>query len=193
MPREIHLEAPGSDSARKLEKNREKLVRIAELMIRNGLTLRGAAQALDPPLILTAEEAVSLQNRKSFQNIIWAERHKFYRQLEREPTRDRKAAIGMLWLAAHKLAEGGSWDKVGDAIFKLARIENWIQGEQQVSVFAELKPKEIEALKKRIGQSPFGCEASGLRRSRGGLDDKSFLCRGSNRANGTAGVGDWDF
>lgn len=149
---ETSRQASASQGISKVEKNREKLVRIAELMVVNGLTLRGAAQALEPPIILTAEEGISLLNRKSFQNILWGERHKFYRKLDEDPTRDRKAAIGMLWLAAHKLAEGGSWDKVGDAIFKLARIENWIQGEQQVSVFAELKPKEIEALKKRIGQ-----------------------------------------
>lgn len=129
---------------------RDKLSRIAELMVVNGLSLRGAAQALDPPMVLTAEAATNLSNRKSFQKILWAARHRFYRELDEDPTRDRKAAVGMLWLAAHKLSEEGSWDKVGETIFKLARIENWISGEQQVSVFAELKPKEIAELKKRI-------------------------------------------
>jgi len=150
-------------SIKDVENRREKLVRMAELMVRNGLSLRGAAQALDPPVVLTADDALSLQNRKSFQNILWAERHKFYRQLDEDPARDRKAAVGMLWLAAHKLAEAGSWEKTADAIFKLARIENWIQGEQQVNVFSELKPKEIAALKARIKgvQAPEELESAG--------------------------------
>lgn len=135
---------------KRAEKNRELLVRIAELMVRNGLTIQGAAQALDPPMVLTPDEAASLRNRRSFQNILWAERHKFYRTLNEDPTRDRKAAVGMLWLAAHKLAEEGSWDKVGDTIFKLARIENWIQNEAPVSVFAELSAKNISTIRKRL-------------------------------------------
>lgn len=120
----------------------------AELMAREGVTLREAATRLRAPI--TSEEAANLFRTKSFQRLLRSERNRYYLEVGQDAEWRRKTAIGMLLHCAKSLIEAGEFDKAAEVILKSARVEGWLGAETQVSVFNSLSHKDLEQLRIKI-------------------------------------------
>ena len=120
----------------------------AELMVRHGMSLRQAASEIGVPL--TTEEAEAIGRRQGFQRVLWLARNRYYQEVASDPGRTKNAALGLLYVLAQKLIEGGEFDKAADVIFKMLRAEGHVGPEQQVSVIAGLSANELEAVRKKL-------------------------------------------
>lgn len=121
---------------------------LAELMAREGITLREAATRLRVPV--GTEEAANLFRTKGFQRLLRVERLRFFGEVGQDPEWRRKTAIGMLLACAQRLMEDGAHDKAAEVILKAARVEGWLDSETQVNVFAGLSQKDLDAMKAKI-------------------------------------------
>jgi len=123
----------------------------AELMVRQGLSLRQAAMELDNPI--TVEEATALEKSKSFQKMLWAVRHQWYGEIAATVGRDKTSTIGQLQLLAQKLMDQGDYDKAAEVLFKVIRTEGWAGNEATVNVFSGLSAKDFEAIRKKLTEN----------------------------------------
>jgi hypothetical protein len=121
---------------------------VAELMAREGITLREAATRLRVPI--GTEEAGNLFRSKSFQRLLRGERNRYYLEVGQDAEWRRKTAIGMLLHCIQQLMTNGEFDKAAEVILKASRVEGWLGAETQVSVFNGLNQKDIDALRTRI-------------------------------------------
>lgn len=132
----------------------------AEIMVREEKSLRQAAMELDLPL--TTEECANIERRKTFQKALWAARHKFYKDLSSDPERNKNSVLGQLVFLAQKLIEEREYDKAAEVLFKLAKVEGHVGGENNINIFGNLTPQDIEAERKRIeGQLKPGASQGG--------------------------------
>src|SRR5882762_5141225 len=92
------------------------LTEAIQTMVRNGLSLRQAANDLN--IAVTTVDLENIQRRRSFQAILKAERGRFYQELGADPAVTKSALIGRLLLLADKLYEQGDFDKSGEVLFK---------------------------------------------------------------------------
>lgn len=122
--------------------------RIAEVMIREGKSIQQAAMAL--LLDFTPEELALLEHRKTFQRVLWGQRHKFYHELATDPERGKISLIGQMILNIQKLQEEGEAKEAIEGLLKLAKVEGYVGAEQQVNIFGSVTPKELEEAKKLI-------------------------------------------
>ena len=121
---------------------------IAELMAREGVTLREAATRLKVPI--GSEDAANLFRTKGFQRLLRAERNRYYLEVGQDAEWRRKTAIGMLLHCVNQLIQNAEFDKAAEVILKASRVEGWLGAETQVSVFNGLSQKDLDALKSRI-------------------------------------------
>jgi hypothetical protein len=100
-------------------------------------------------LDLTPAEALEMENKPLFQKAIWVARHKFYQELALNPERTKQSALGQMIFAIEGLMAKGEWDKVVDAVLKLAKLEGWIGADSNVNVFTALRGEQFEELKQK--------------------------------------------
>lgn len=120
----------------------------AEMVVRQGLSLRQAAAELG--VAITSEEAEAISKRKVFQRVLWTKRNEYFNEIANEPGRTKSSALGLLVFLAQKLIEEGNYDKAAEVIYKLMRAEGWVGNENAVNVFANVSVEEIAAAKKRL-------------------------------------------
>ena len=118
---------------------------VGELIAREGISLREAATRLR--LEITNEEAANTFRTKGFQKLLRSERQRFYMEIAQDPTWSRRTAIGKMLYLADRLMDNGEYDKAADTILKIARVEGWLSGETQVTVFNQLSDKELDQLR----------------------------------------------
>jgi hypothetical protein len=123
---------------------------VGELIAREGISLREAATRLR--LEITNEEAANTFRTKGFQKLLRSERQRFYMEIAQDPTWSRRTAIGKMLYLADRLMDNGEYDKAGELILKVARVEGWLSNETQVTVFNQLSDKEVEEIKQRAAQ-----------------------------------------
>lgn len=99
---------------------------------------------------LTSRDIESVHKSNTFQAILRNERLRFATEIARDPALSKDAAVGMMLQAIEKLMAEGEWDKALEGVTKLAKLAGWIGADQQVNVFADLKQKDYEELKKQI-------------------------------------------
>lgn len=121
---------------------------IAEMMSREGVTLREAATRLRVPI--GSEDAANLFRSKSFQRLLRAERNRYYLEVGQDAEWRRKTAIGMLLHCIQNLMTNGEFDKAAEVILKASRVEGWLGAETQVSVFNGLSQKDLDTLRTKI-------------------------------------------
>lgn len=121
---------------------------VAEMMAREGITLREAATRLRVPI--GTEDAGNLFRSKQFQRILRAERNRYFLEVGQDVEWRRKTAIGMLLHCVKQLMEAGEFDKAAEVILKASRVEGWLGAETQVSVFNGLNQKDIDSLRTKI-------------------------------------------
>jgi hypothetical protein len=123
--------------------------RAAEVMVRESKTLAQAVLELEIPDI-TTREAANIERTKTFQRVLWSERHRFHKELANDPNRNKAAAIGQLQYVIQKLIEENKWDKAAEAILKMAKIEGWVGEQTQVNVFGSLSQDDINKLREEV-------------------------------------------
>jgi hypothetical protein len=121
---------------------------VAQLMIRESLGLRQAAERLG--IFLTQPEADVHVRRKEFQGLLWLERYKYFESLGSDPRRTREVLLGQMAHCAQRLMEEGLWDKAGNVLKELARIEGYVGADVTVNTFANLTQKELDEIKARL-------------------------------------------
>lgn len=116
----------------------------AELIVRESKTPWQAFTEVGAEML--SSEAETIFRSKPFQQILWAERQKFYRELANTPGRDKTSALGLLYYLAQKLIDSGEYDKAAVVIEKLMKAEGQTGTDNQINVFAGLSPKDYAQL-----------------------------------------------
>lgn len=119
----------------------------ADKIVRGGLTLRQAANELDIPLSI--EDADKLSKTKTWQDVLWAARHKYQTEIANVPGRSKTSLVGLSYLLIQDLIKQGDFDKALDGIQKLARLEGWDKS-AEVNIFAGVTSADIDAQRKLI-------------------------------------------
>lgn len=119
-----------------------------QLMVRSGCSLSQAATELQVPLSI--EVARNILGRVSFQQALWAERHRYFSALGADPNFKKDTAIGKLLDLARKLEESAEFDKAAEVVFKVAKMTGWVGPESTINVFGELTDKDLQAIKQTV-------------------------------------------
>jgi hypothetical protein len=122
--------------------------KVCDLMVRNGVSLKEAAQDLELPL--TTEELINIQRLRAFQSALWTARHRLNKELATDPGFTKESVIGEFLALGKMLREEGAYDKAAEVLFKLCKVMNWIGIEGQVNVFAGLSQKEYDILRGQL-------------------------------------------
>lgn len=86
----------------------------------------------------------------TFQAILRNERLRFATEWAKDPALNKDAAVGMMLIAIDKLFLEGEWDKALEGLNKLSKLTGWLGADNSVTVFADLKQKDYEELKRRV-------------------------------------------
>lgn len=99
---------------------------------------------------LTSKEIEDIHRSNTFQAVLRNERLRYATEVARDPALNKDAAIGMMLISIEKLMAEGESDKAVVALEKLAKLTGWIGSDSTVNVFADLKQKDYEELKRRV-------------------------------------------
>lgn len=124
--------------------------RLAEKMVRENKNIRQAAMELH--MNYGTDELVALECRKGFQRVLWTERNKFYKDLAMDPERDKIALIGQMEMNVQKLQADGMHKDAIEGLLKIAKVKGYVSADQQVNIFGNVTPKELEEAKRIIGE-----------------------------------------
>jgi hypothetical protein len=121
-----------------------------ELIVRRILTLRQAAQQLG--VDITPQQADNISGRIRFQDALEEARLKYYAEIGSNPRLTKHAVVGQLFLLALRLTEDREDAKAADALLKLAKVQNWISGEdyKDKPVLGNLSQAEIDRLRAEV-------------------------------------------
>lgn len=137
-------------------------VECAAKIVREDKTFKEAVEELK--LALTTAECEKYRRQKEFQAILRTERLRFYRELANDPEANKAAAVGKLLYAIDKLEDEGQFEKVVEGVLKLAKIQGWLEAESNITVFAGLSQRELDAVKERLlkAKASHGTDETGL-------------------------------
>ena len=121
---------------------------LAELMAREGLTLREAATRLS--LQLDSVEAANLFRTKGFQKLLQTERYRFFREIAGDPEWSKRTAIGQMLYANQRLMEQGEYSQVIEGVLKVAKLEGWVGSESTVNIFGGVSQEDINQMKVQL-------------------------------------------
>ncbi len=122
--------------------------KVAETMVRESKNIRQAAS--EHGLELTSEELSKIEKLKSFQKVLWTERHRFFRELAADPERTKQALIGQMLFLTQKLIDDSEWEKAIEALLKLAKVEGLVGSESQINIFSGLTPQDLKDAKAKL-------------------------------------------
>jgi hypothetical protein len=118
-----------------------------EIMVRDNLTLRKAAEFLGKNLL--PAECQQIERRKGFQRVLWTVRYKYFQELADNPNRTKQVLLGQIVYAIDQLFKQGSWRDVIDGGLKLAKIEYNVE-DTSVNIFQGLTQKDFDEIKNRV-------------------------------------------
>lgn len=117
-------------------------------MVRNGLNLWQAVTSEE--LGMSTAECDVLEKNPQFQQAIRTEQLKYHSEIASNPNRTKLSKIGQMELNAEALEKEGKHDKAAEVHFKIAKMEQWVEGDTTVNVIAGLTSKELAEAKERI-------------------------------------------
>lgn len=120
----------------------------AEKMAREGKNLLMVVDEMGIPG-MRPPEIEQIRSSKTFQKILREERNRYAMEVGNDPTLQKQTAVGMMAIAINNLMLAGHWDKALEGIQKLAKLAGWQAGDS-VSIFTDLKPKDIGAVRDEI-------------------------------------------
>lgn len=133
------------------------LQKAAEIMVRENKNLRSALAEVEGAEV-TSAEASRVERQKSFQKILWAERHKYYNELAADPGLGKAALIGRSLLAVDKLMAEGSWEKACEAVLKLAKIMGLVGPDQNSNIILNLNQRDLDQLREKLATARTGAQ-----------------------------------
>ena len=131
----------------------------AELMAREGVSLREAATRLKAPI--TSEQAASTFRLRGFQKLLRSERNRFFLEIGQDAAWSKRTAIGQMLYLVSRLIDEGQHDKALEGLLKVARTEGWLGAESNVNVFASVSDKELADMRLKLIEK-FKEEQSGV-------------------------------
>ena len=120
----------------------------AGLMVRSDYSLSQALEELK--IELSMDDLRYVERSAAFRRALWTERFKFYKEICGNPDRDKISTIGQLTVLAQNLQEKGSWDKAGEILLKVAKLEGWVGVEGQVNLVGGLSEKDWKEIERRL-------------------------------------------
>jgi len=139
------------------EKLENWLIEAAEVMAREGVTLREAAGMLNQDV--TADECDVIVRRKSFHRLLWESRLRYFNQLAVDPNFKKDTIIGKLVTLAQRLEDRGDYDKAAEAILKAAKVAGFVGPESTVSVFGELSQADLDSIRRKVEEGAIGVKS----------------------------------
>lgn len=97
------------------------------LMVRQNLTLRQAAQQRGQDL--SPQQCDNILGRVRFQDALEEARLKYFTEIGSNPRLTKDAVVGQLFVLAQRLASDREDYKAADSLLKLAKVQGWINGE----------------------------------------------------------------
>jgi len=140
--------------ARKPDPLEPWMLEAMNLMVRQNLSLRQAAQQLG--VGITPQQGDNIQGRIRFQDALEEARLKYYAEIGGNPRLTKDALIGKVYLLSERLASDREDAKASEALFRLAKIQGWIAGEgaeqpSSIELLARLlRDSDLEELKGQI-------------------------------------------
>ena len=121
-----------------------------QLMIRENLSLRQAAQQLE--VELPPQQAANISSRIRFQHALDEARLEYFTEIGSNPRLTKEAVVGQLYLLACRLADDREDAKAADALLKLAKIQGWLgyEPETMFKTVGSLNQSELDELKQRL-------------------------------------------
>ena len=118
-----------------------------ELIVRRDLTLRMAAQQLGQDL--TPQQCDNLMGRIRFQRELEEARLKYYADIASHPRFTKDAVIGYMFKLAERLAEDRDDAKATEALFRIAKVQGWLSGEdyREKPVLGGLTQADIDRIR----------------------------------------------
>ena len=116
------------------------------LIVRRILTLRQAAQQLG--VDITPQQADNISGRIRFQDALEEARLAYYAEVGSNPRLTKEAVVGQLFTLASRLAADREDAKATEALFRLAKVMGWINGEGSAQpVLANLSQADIDRIR----------------------------------------------
>lgn len=116
--------------------------------MRNNTSLKESA--LDLSISLDHDEISRIERRKEFQEILKAEKNKYYAMTANDPSRTKSTVLGMMWINAERLMAEGEHEKASVTLEKLAKVAGWVTADSNINVFADLTARDIEEARAKI-------------------------------------------
>jgi hypothetical protein len=120
----------------------------AEHMVRENKTL--IQVALEMGLDIHSRDLVNIERHKAFQQALWAEKNKFYKEIASDPDRGKNVLLGQMTLIVDQLMKEGKWEKAAAAILQLAKIEGIVGTEGTVNVFGPLSERQLAVIEGKL-------------------------------------------
>jgi hypothetical protein len=124
----------------------------AVAIVRNNYSLFRWANENDKGL--TQRDCENITRTKAWQDVMRAERNKFFKELANDPSRSRNVAVGQLLFAVQRLLEAEQFDKAVAALAQLFKVEGWANDQTSVNIFNDLSAKNLDDLRKKLGKQP---------------------------------------
>lgn len=117
----------------------------AELIAREGLSLREAATRLQIPI--TSEVAANTFRNKTFQRVLRAERLRYFNEIAGDSAWSKRAAVGQMLYLISRLVERGEDKEALEGLLKVAKVEGWLSADTNVNLLYGLTEKEFQELR----------------------------------------------
>lgn len=117
-------------------------------MVRTQCSLKVAALEIGHPL--DPDEADKVSRRRDFQEILRAEKNKFYLSVANDPTRTKGVVLGQMWVLADRLIAEGEFEKAAGVLDKLSKMEGWSGNEGNINIFSGLTARDIAEARERL-------------------------------------------
>lgn len=130
------------------KKNEGFLGKLAEKMVRENKPILVAANELE--IDMPSRDVLNIERRKSFQQLLWAEKHKFHKELAQDANRNKSVLIGQMVYIIDELMKVGKFKEAAEAILKLAKIEGYVGTEGTVNIIEGLSAIEMENVRREL-------------------------------------------
>jgi len=118
-----------------------------ELIVRRQLSLRQAASQLGQEI--SPQQADNIQGHIRFQDALEDARFTYYAEVGSNPRLTKDKVVGQLFVLAQTLAVLGEHYKAADALFKLAKVQNWtnVEDSKDKPALGNLNQADIDRIR----------------------------------------------
>lgn len=130
----------------------------AELMVRQNLRFLHATTVLG--IEGGTDELKRVEASQEFQNLLWNERHKYYKEIAQDPNFTKDSLVGQMLTIIFAQMEENKWKDAGESILKLAKIQGYVGETGTVNIFGNLSEAQLKELEKDLDKPDERSESS---------------------------------